>query len=146
MVEVVPYRQPAQHLNVKGYQNYCYIHHNVSRETLSRGGEEMTREEHKKIVSDIMANATNQGELSVLLASLSEDYDKVTTEHEELLKQNESLKSDNESLRSANMKLFVSVGHKPEFTEHQNNETKDEQKEEKKLNYEDLFNKEGELL
>ena len=101
----------------------------------------MTREEHNALIQNIMVNATNQAELSMLLTRLSEDYEEVLTESETNASTVATLTKDNEQLRSVNMQLFLKVGHEKEKTE----EPETEVDEEESSSFDDLFDEKGVL-
>lgn len=103
----------------------------------------MTREEHKALIQNIMNNASNQAELSLLLTQLSEDYEKVLTESETSASSLATLTKDNEQLRSVNMQLFLKVGHEKPKTEEQKTEVKEENND--NLSYDTLFDEKGVL-
>ena len=78
-----------------------------------------------------------------MLASLSDevskDYDSLT----KLTTDNQNLTNDNELLRQANMKLFLRVGEQKDTSqEHKKDDVSDDNK---KRNFEDLFDEKGGL-
>lgn len=76
----------------------------------------MKPEEFKAKVTEIMANLTDQGKVSTILADLTVDYDNVISTTEEANTKAAQLAADNESLRKSNMKLFTAMGSVPEKT------------------------------
>lgn len=107
----------------------------------------MKREEHKEIIQKIMANAGNQGELSLLLTQLSEDYEKVLTESETATANVATLNTDNENLRRVNMELFLKVGHPKQDThaDDKGGNPDPEIKGQTELTFEKLFDENGGL-
>ena len=101
----------------------------------------MTIEELNELTKNIMTNASNQAELSVLLSTLTDDYTAMLSEREVEKTELEALKVDKEKLLDANMKLFLKVGHEKQPEESQKEETEHT----KTLSYDDLFNEKGEL-
>lgn len=74
----------------------------------------MKPEEFKAKVTEIMANLTDQGKVSSILADLTEDYDHTISKTEEATSKAAQLATDNESLRKSNMKLFERFGSTPD--------------------------------
>jgi len=73
----------------------------------------MLPEKFREVMTKIVTNAGNQGELSTITADLITDYESVTNtviQHENEINQ---LKTDNENLRKANMSLFLKIGEPP---------------------------------
>ena len=107
----------------------------------------MKREEHKDLVKKIMENAGNQGELSLLLTQLSEDYEKVLTESESAVATVATLGADNENLRRVNMELFLKVGHeKPKDNPTDNGGKTAPETPSNELTFEKLFDENGGLM
>lgn len=101
----------------------------------------MTGDEHTALIQKIRQSLSDEGQVSTLLAQLSEDYTNVLADSAEKTTKAEQLTKDNESLRSANMQLFLKVGNNP------GPEKKDpeDKPEDKKLSFENLFNEKGGL-
>ena len=106
----------------------------------------MTRDEHKQIVNQMLGlvSAENQATASELLTKLTDDYEETLTSNETLTSTNATLTANNEKLRSVNADLFLKVG----VTKKENKEGKKEQEEteDKKLSFDELFNEKGELI
>ena len=98
-------------------------------------------------INSIMKNSTDQAFLSDKLNTLLEDYDKVITENETLAATNKNLTNDNENLRNTNMKLFLKVGEERKDPEPKEDSGEDpgEDTEKQKIDFESLFNENGEL-
>jgi regulator of replication initiation timing len=102
----------------------------------------MTLEEQKAIVDSILANHTDQGQVSTSLATLIDDYGKVLSELETAKNTVASLTEDNEEIRKANFKLFKQIGEVPNKKEQQ----LQEELEDKSKDFGELFDENGNLL
>ena len=101
----------------------------------------MNREEMLQHIQSIGTNE-NEAERREMLATLQEEVGNLFTNNETLTNQNTQLTTDNETLRSANMKLFLRVGaEKGEG----GRDKPGEDKPDKKLSFNELFNEKGEL-
>lgn len=105
---------------------------------------EITR--HTEIIQNLLSlvSEENQATASEQLTELSEDYSETTTNYNNLVAENNTLKENNEKLRKANTDLFLKVGEKVTDNSQANNNLKDN--EDKKINFDTLFNEKGELL
>lgn len=99
----------------------------------------MTPEEIKAKAEEILKNLADQGSVSTLLAEITEGYTKVSAEFAQAKADVEKVNADNETLRQANMSLFLKVGEtKTPETEKVEEDTTPK--------FEDLFDKEGNIL
>lgn len=105
----------------------------------------MERTELKTICDELMGFATpeTQARMSEIILTLSENNDKMLTEHESLTNTNRTLTENNEALRNVNNKLLMKVGEVPPSTPPK--ETGSEISI-PNLKYEDLFNDKGEII
>jgi regulator of replication initiation timing len=99
----------------------------------------MTLEEQKAIVDSILANHTDQAQVSTNLATLVEDYKGILTDLETTKSSNLKLTEDNEKIRQANFKLFEQIGEVPKHE--QNKDPEDTTPK-----FESLFDENGNLL
>lgn len=108
----------------------------------------MTRDEHKKIVNQLLGMATpeNQATASELLTQLTDDYEQTLTSNETLTASNATLTANNEKLRSVNADLFLKVGTTQKQIHKDTTPGKDEQPDETELTFDALFNEKGELI
>ena len=101
----------------------------------------MTEDEFFNRSNDVLNNLSNQGEVSVILTDLNNNFKDVLSQNKSLQDEVNTLKEDRENLRKANMDLFLQVGSKSKENSQQsniNNENEDE-----KLSYDDLFDEKG---
>ena len=100
----------------------------------------MKKDEHTAKIMEIKekTHEMDDGEITQLLADLSDDYGALLSQMDEINLQNEKLKNDNDNLRDTNMRLFLRVGKPPE-----ENQTKQETPQ--KRTYENLFDEKGDL-
>lgn len=108
----------------------------------------MTRDEHKKIVNQLLGMATpeNQATASELLTQLTDDYEQTLTNNETLTANNATLTANNEQLRSVNADLFLKVGVTNKQIHKQDEPGKEDKPDETKLTFDALFNEKGELI
>ena len=96
----------------------------------------MTREEHARLLADILKNAKDPASVSDALTKLQEDYQATLANAELTSADNASLKQRNDELIQQNMKLFLKVGKVPEEKQQQSDQPK---------KFEDLFDEKGRL-
>lgn len=99
----------------------------------------MKPEEFKARMTEILANLTDQGKVSGILADLTVDYDNTISSQETATAKAKQLEADNESLRKSNMKLFVQLGAVPEHS------PEPEDKESKPIDWADFVSADGAL-
>ena len=98
----------------------------------------MTKEEHEKLLADILKNAKDPAAVSEALSALREDYGATLADVQLTHADNDSLKKRNKEVTEQNMQLFLKVGHRsaePDGTEQSD----------KKREFSDLFDEKGKL-
>jgi len=108
----------------------------------------MKKEDHKKIINEILNSLDDQGKVSELLVKLEDDNSILEDKHLEASTKIDSLIENNESLRSANNKLFIRLGAEEAQKQPFDDPTPTDQTDqtEDNLKFEDLFNSKGELI
>lgn len=102
----------------------------------------MKPEEFSAKTQEIVANITDQGKVTTVLAELIEDYNKVAVEIATATTTATQLKEDNEKLRKANLDLFLQIGTPATNTNNTNTNTG---KENNTPTYESLFDEKGNI-
>lgn len=74
----------------------------------------MDKEKHLALVQKIRANLNNEGEVSLLLTEMADDYGKVMTDLQQKEAEAQRLKEANDRLKEQNMNLFLKIGGNPE--------------------------------
>lgn len=88
----------------------------------------------KELCAKVLANLADQGQVTTLLSSVTEQADLYLAKQDQAEKDAARLAADNESLRKSNMTLFLKLG------EQQTEETKSEEKsKEPEVSYLDLY-------
>ena len=105
----------------------------------------MTKEQHEKLLADILANVDNQGALTEILDNVRNDYTETLATLETLQTTSTDLTNKNEKLREVNSALFLKVGNVADFTSTPVKPDESKQ-EETEMKFEDLIDKEGELI
>ena len=98
----------------------------------------MTREEHEKLLAKILENAKDPAAVSEALTALREDYGATLADVQLTHADNDNLKKRNKEVTEQNMQLFLKVGHRSAEQENQEHE-------DKKREYSDLFDENGKL-
>jgi len=106
----------------------------------------MTREEHEALVLNILANLSDQGQVSEMLNTLREDYSQQLTTVDTLTNEKTTLTTHNESLKNVNNKIMLQLGDFSSTLKDKKVEDKIEEKVEEPMKFEDLLNSEGEML
>lgn len=109
----------------------------------------LTKEEFIAKSIEITENITNQAKVNTLLHEMTSGYDKVIDENSNLKSLNESLTKSNNELKESNMDFYLKLQNQNKDLEKEEKENqKDslegaEDKEQPKMNYEDLFDEKG---
>lgn len=74
----------------------------------------MDKEKHLAMIHKIRANLQNEGEVSLLLSDMSDDYGKVLSDLQQKEAEAQRLKEANDRLKEQNMNLFLKLGGDPE--------------------------------
>ena len=74
----------------------------------------MDKEKHLAMIHKIRANLQNEGEVSILLTDMADDYGKVLSDLQQKEAEAQRLKEANERLKEQNMNLFLKIGGNPE--------------------------------
>lgn len=101
----------------------------------------MTPEEFAERTRAILEDTSNIGNVSVILSELVDAFGEVCANVATLTEENTKLSGRIEELQTANMQLYLKQTTAAEPTD----ETHGEEKEEKKLSFEDLFGEDGNL-
>lgn len=101
-----------------------------------------TMEEFQKVLNEIRCNLDDTPKVTELLESISIDYSEMAKENKTITNNNEKLIKDNDKLRNVNMDLFLKVGSQRIEKQEENQE---EQQEDNKLEFENLFDENGNL-
>lgn len=70
----------------------------------------LNREDHEKLLVDLLNPELEQATKTDILSQLRDNYTGFTTEHETIVSEKEKLKNDNADLVVANSKLFRQTG------------------------------------
>ena len=101
----------------------------------------MTFEEFNTKSTEVLEKLDDQGAVSIILDELRAGFGELPEKVKEVEADNESLREKNDKLQNANMELFLKVGN-PAMEEE---EEKEEEVVGEKIEYEDLFDDNGEL-
>lgn len=104
----------------------------------------MTKEEFTNKIQEITDNLSDQGKVTATLTELYTEYEKVFDENENNKTLNETLTSKNQELKDYNLELFMKVG-KQDSSDNKTSSSAQDDKDEPKLKFEDLFNEKGEF-
>lgn len=100
----------------------------------------MTFEEFNTKSTEVLEKLEDQGAVSIILDELREGFGELTEKVKEVEADNAVLREKNDKLQTANMELFLKVGN-PAKEE----EEKEEEVVVEKIEYDDLFDDNGEL-
>lgn len=100
----------------------------------------MTFEEFNTKSTEVLEKLDDQGAVSIILDELRAGFGELTEKVKEVEADNESLREKNDKLQTANMELFLKVGNPAKEEEEKEEEIKVE-----KIEYDDLFDDNGEL-
>lgn len=101
----------------------------------------MTFEEFNSKSTEVLEKLDDQGAVSIILDELRAGFGELTEKVRDVESENETLREKNDKLQNANMELFLKVGNPAKEEE----EEKEEEVVVEKIEYEDLFDDNGEL-
>lgn len=101
----------------------------------------MTFEEFNTKSTEVLEKLDDQGAVSIILDELRAGFGELAEKVRDVESENETLREKNDKLQNANMELFLKVGNPAKEEE----EEKEEEVVVEKIEYEDLFDDNGEL-